>query len=337
MAGLARLSAKRRQQKSPVHGYGLAFASKTDMPRRFPRTLALAVTVVGLAVGGEWALVQLAGESDATCSIASLPLPLPDVPEASGIAQSARQTGLYWTFNDSGAPLLFGIDGNGQSRAKVRVTGATVRNWEDISVGRCAAGSCIYIADIGDNDSRRASIRVIRVAEPSPRDGATRSVDTFDAHYPDGPHDAEAAFVLPDGQVFVITKEKLAQVYRFPLESGHLATLQHVVGLPLKDVTDADASADGTRIAVRTKDAVVFYQTEALLAGNTDSGAAVSTSGLGEPQGEGVTFGPGNTLVLTGEGGGRKTAPRPGTLATMQCRFSPPASSPAKPATEPGA
>jgi hypothetical protein len=55
--------------------------------------------------------------------------------------------------------------------------------------------------------------------------------------------------------------------------------------------------------------------------GDVEHGDAVTTLDVGEPQGEGVTFGPADMLVLTGEGGGRKTQPRPGTFATLQCKF----------------
>ena len=293
-----------------------------DMRATTIRILALALGVVALATADEWFLAAVYGEDQVNCGVSNLPLPLPDLPEASGITHSRRTTDLYWTFNDSGDPTVFGVDSNANVTARVRVTGASLHNWEDISAGPCAAdGNCLYIADIGDNRARRDSIQIYRVAEPSARDGATQPAERFDGRYPDGAHDAEAAFVLPDGRLFLITKDKYAGVYQFPLESGETSTMKLVARLPLNNVTDADASPDGNRIAVRTKENVIFYRTTELLQGDVEHGDAVSTLDVGEPQGEGVTFGPSDMLVLTGEGGGRKTQPRPGTFATLQCTF----------------
>jgi hypothetical protein len=284
--------------------------------------LALALGVGALAAADEWFLAAVYGEDQVSCSVSNLPLPLPDLPEASGITHSRRTADLYWSFNDSGEPALFGVDGNANVTARVRVTGATLHNWEDISAGPCGSnGDCLYIADIGDNRASRASIQIYRVPEPSPRDGSTPAAERFDGTYPDGAHDAEAAFVLPDGRLFLITKDKYSGVYQFPLESGRTSTLKLVARLPLNNVTDADASPDGGRIAVRTKENVVFYRTRELMEGDVEHGDAVTTIDAGEPQGEGVTFGPSDMLVLTGEGGGRKTQPRPGTFATLQCTF----------------
>jgi hypothetical protein len=121
--------------------------------------------------------------------------------------------------------------------------------------------------------------------------------------------------------MFVITKDKFAVVYHFPLERGRVTTLERAAVLPLNNVTDADASADGTRVAVRTKENVVFYRTRELLKGDVEHGTAIATGDLGEPQGEGVTFGSGGIVALAGEGGGKKNKPAPGTLATLQCQF----------------
>ena len=100
-----------------------------------------------------------------------------------------------------------------------------------------------------------------------------------------------------------------------------MATLERTAMLPLNNVTDADASADGKRIAVRTKQDVVFYRTAELLKGDVEHGTAVPTGELGEPQGEGVSFGSNGVVGLAGEGGGKKKAPKPGTFATLQCEF----------------
>jgi hypothetical protein len=283
-------------------------------------TLWLATLVVFLAVCGEWFLAAVYGENEVRCDQASVPVPLPALPEASGIAASRRTTGLLWSVNDSSPAVLFGLNDAGDVLARVQVTGASVTDWEDISVAGCAQGSCLYIADIGDNDERRASIRVYRVPEPSAGDARTSSAEVFEARYPDRPHDAEASFVTRDGSVYIVTKEALAgSLYRYPaLETGRTVTLERVAMLPISKITDADTSADGSWLAVRSGDEAVFYRTDALLEGDVEHGAAVLLKPFDEPQGEGITFRDRDTVFLAGEGGKKGV---PGTLRQLRCRF----------------
>jgi hypothetical protein len=284
-------------------------------------TLLLAMIVVVLAAGGEWLLAAMYGQDEVECGAATFAIPLPGVPEASGIAPSSHDADLFWTMNDSGDPMVFGVSAEGEIRARVRVAGAEVENWEDLSIGPCEAGSCLYIADIGDNDAKRKTIRIYRVPEPSVGDRETATAEVFEGRYPDGPHDAEAAIILPDNRLFVMTKEKTARVYRFPLEANQISTLESISMLPVTNVTDADASPDGRRIAVRTNEDVVFYHTAELLGGDVEHGAVVSTVEVGEPQGEGVAFGRDGAVVLAGEAGRDNEKANAGTLALLQCRF----------------
>src|SRR5690349_13051881 len=88
------------------------------------------------------------------------------LPEASGVAASSSH-GLLWSFNDSAEPALVALDPEGNVKGRVRVTGASVNDWEDISAGACGARRCLYIADIGDNRASRTAVTLYRVPEPS--------------------------------------------------------------------------------------------------------------------------------------------------------------------------
>jgi hypothetical protein len=282
------------------------------------QTLFLAFVLVVLAVAGEWFLAAVYGEDEVRCEQASVPAALPALPEASGVAASRRTPGLVWAINDSGPAILYGLSDSGEVRTRVQVSGASITDWEDISLGRCAGGTCVYIADIGDNNERRSGIRLYRVPEPAAHDTTTSAAEVFEARYPDHPHDAEAAFVTTDGTVYVVTKDALVgTLYRFPaLESGKLLMLQRVATLPASKITDADASSDGAWIAVRNHEEVVFYRTSALLNGDVEHGAAVRLTSYGEAQGEGVTFADRGTIFLASEGGGKKA---PGSLLQLRC------------------
>src|SRR5678816_201090 len=109
------------------------------------------------------------------------------------IRDSRKTTGLLWSHNDSGAPVVFGVDASGV-RGQVRVPKATVIDWEDVSAGRCPSGDCLYIADIGDNSLSRRRLPIYRVPEPAPDQAQTPRPDIFSVAYPDGAHNAEGLF-----------------------------------------------------------------------------------------------------------------------------------------------
>lgn len=278
--------------------------------------ILLVITVVLLAIGGEWFLAAVHGDDELVCHQVSLPTSLVEMPEASGIAASRRTPNLFWMTNDSGHPRLFAVDENGQVRGRVDVAGAELIDWEDLSISRCGSGSCLYIADIGDNDARRSSIKLYRMPEPAPHE-KTRQADGMEVRYPDGPHDAEAMFVLPDDSIYVITKESPSVVYHAPrFEPGGTLALERLMTLPLRHVTDAEASADGRWVAVRTKEEALFYRTDELLRGEVEHVITASLLEFAEPQGEGIAFGAGNAVYLAGEGGGKRA---PGTFLRLEC------------------
>ncbi len=208
------------------------------------------------------------------CTVEQGPTLLPDVPEASGLAVSRRRPGLLWTHNDSGnEPDLFALDADGAVVGTVRVPIRT-RDWEDISAASCkpieaAQGrpdACLYIGDIGDNSLTRRAVQVYVLPEPDPGAERVERPLLFNVSYPDGAHNAEAMFVV-DGRLFIITRDRTGIVYgTAPLdEARRVVTLKRIGQLGLVAVTDAEASADGASVAVRTSDEVVTYRTADLL------------------------------------------------------------------------
>ena len=263
----------------------------------------------------------------ANCSFVQRPQRLPgDLPEASGSAPSLRTPGIVWVQNDSRGPFVYAVDAQGALRGRVHVAGATTTDWEDIAVQRCGAQSCLYVGDIGDNNAKRAGITIYRVPEPSPADTATAPAEAFPATYPDGAHDAEAMFVLPDGGVYVVTKGETgsAALYRYPgpLRAGQSVQLVKVMELADAKLkrrlrfTGAAASPDGRWVAVRTLRSVHFFPAQEFIGGSVDHERGFDLTPLGEVQGEGVGFGPNGTVVLTSEGGKKNI---PGTIEAIRC------------------
>jgi hypothetical protein len=174
----------------------------------------------------------------------------------------------------------------------------------------------------------RARITVYRVAEPSLDAAATQPVEAFHATYPDGPHDAEAMFVTPAGDVFIVSKGDPGPValYRVPLRAGSVAKLERIGELPSSRTqskdrpTGAASSPDGETIAIRTNTWIAFYSRAELTSGRWREKSRFDLTGIGEPQGEGVAFGSGGFVYLDGESGGRS---RGGTLARLTCTLPP--------------
>ena len=233
-------------------------------------------------------------EDTAPCTIASNARELDaDIWETSGLALSRRTPGVLWTHNDSGnEPFLYAFDSTGTIMGHVRVSGAALIDWEDMAAGPCNAGTCLFIADIGDNRGRRDSISIYVVPEPLPTDSTTGPATVYHARYPGRAQDAEAIFVLPSGDLYVVTKGRRDSIalYRYAKsdqQPGRAVTLERVRALwprpssSINRVTGASASPGGERVAIRTYGTLLIYETDSLLG----SGAPRLTSslrGLGE-------------------------------------------------------
>ena len=269
-----------------------------------------------------------AQQSAVQCKPAGTLQRVAELPEGSGLAASRRTPGRFWSHNDSGDPVLFALDSSGRVTGRLTISGAKVEDWEAVAVGPCPSASCIYVGDIGDNDAERKQVTVYRIAEPAEASGSAKVADVFNAKYPDGPHDAETLLITPEGRLLIVTKGESGPVslYRFPTELRSGTPMRLVrVGGPRKTrspaekddrITDGAVSPDGNWIVLRSRQALTFYRATDLLAGNWREAGRVSVAGIGEPQGEGVTFSANDAVHLMSEGGGKK---QPGAFARLAC------------------
>ncbi len=183
---------------------------------------------------------------------------------------------------------------------------------EDLGVG---PDGTVWLADTGDNNATRETVALIALRP----DGTTA---LYRLGYPDGPHDAEALLVAPDGTPYVVTKEVLgaSHVYRpaAPLADGGTVPLADVgtvtftlTGTPGGPVgragqllvTGGAVARDGSRIALRTyTDAYVWPLTGADVPAAL-AGEPVRIPLPAAPQGEAVSFtADGAALLVAGEG-----------------------------------
>ena len=273
------------------------------------------LSVVAVCVACTAGPARPAAES---CVPLGKPLALPDVREASGIAVGR----LPWLINDSGnPPLLYALDAAGMT-SRVTLTGANLIDWEDLSIGRCGATDCLYIADIGDNRTSRDRVTIYRVPEPAAGSASTMPADAFHLTYPDHPHDAEAFVVVPGRvqELFIITKDERPEVYRLArqLEPGRSSALSFVRVLGVREpITGAAASHDGRWIALRSNRTLFIYPSQGFA---TDANpVSVDLTSLDEPQGEGVAFDRSGELYLVSESGDVDGGA--GVLTRLRCDF----------------
>ena len=258
------------------------------------------------------------------------PKMLGQLPEASGLAVSRRSPGMLWSMNDSGESAVIALTPAGDVRGSVRVTGAKTGDWEDISIGSCPGGSCLYMADIGDAGAKRPQVTVYRVPEPQAGDAMSAPADAFVLNYPDKPHDAEAAFVLPDKTFYMISKGHPTVLYRASLNApGSSATLMKVAELPIDQfladqdrrrsrITDAELTPNGEWAALRTNSELLLLRTRDLTAGKMNEVWHADLRLFDESQGEGIAVSNEGDVYLAGEGGGHGL---PGTLMHMKCQL----------------
>lgn len=249
---------------------------------------------------------------------------------------SRAQPGILWTFNDSdNPPDLFATDTAGRALGRWRITNATNRDWEAMTLGPgpCPGGRCLYVGDIGDNDAVYRSVTIYRVAEPHvPPTGAvpedsTPALARVDLRYPDGPHDAESLFPDASGNLYIITKPRTGapELFRVPASAwGRRDTLllERMDTLPIDPrigienwVTDAAVAPDGRMVAVRTYGYLYLFHLDR--DGHLTPAAPGPTcdlSGLGA-QGEGVDWLDDRTVVLTSE----KFLLLPASVAVARC------------------
>ncbi len=231
------------------------------------------------AGAGEWGRAKIAGRLPAR------------IKEASGLAASRREAGLFWTHGDSGGePVLRAIQADGTLRGTVRIVGAKNIDWEDIASFDWDGRAWLLVADTGDNQAARADCALYVIAEPDPaalRPGAEVSARVawrIPVIYPDGPRDCEAVAVdAKEGKVYLLAKrvtphglyalplrpakagevapaaERVGETRAFPAAQGAQRWLPVAGGAFRAQPTGMDFAADGSAAVVVTYGDVLVY------------------------------------------------------------------------------
>jgi len=238
------------------------------------------------------------------------------VNESSGLDQSVRVPGRFWTHNDSGGEArLYAMDAEGATLGDpVWIEGARNVDWEALVVdGRGG----LWIADTGNNANTRRDLKVYRVEEPGERLPESLDVTrTVRVRYPDQEafppekmnFDCEAMFVF-EGRLYFLTKHRSdrdTKLYRLDGSGGEDPEEQVLTLVErmeeIGQVTDADLHPDGRRLAVLTYGGVWVFERgdgdDRFLSGRR---WRLSWGSWARKQTEGIAWVDGETLLICNE------------------------------------
>ncbi len=152
----------------------------------------------------EWSEAVEVGELDASQII-----------EASGMTISKRFPERLYHLNDGADNRLFITDRGGKSLYTQPIGGIRLWDLESMSLGPCPdEGTCIFLADSGDNRRFRGGVRIFVIREVERWESPTVPIATLVVKYPDGIHDAEGLAVHPNGDLYMLTKEADYGIYQ---------------------------------------------------------------------------------------------------------------------------
>lgn len=222
--------------------------------------------------------------------------------ELSGLAASHSVAGLLWAEDDGGAAEVYSVDDAGRPHGTLRLDGVTPIDWEDIATGPCPQGTCIYVADTGDNDLARPTVALYEVVEPASNPVGVLAVawQRYAIRFADAAHDMEAVFVDPrDGMTYGIEKVegKAATVFRLPRDASAVTTAEPIGTFtpPSGDdrVTAADLVVDdcAVRLAIRTRNRLFELRGDpGQPIGDLVTATAHELPVADEPQGESIAY-----------------------------------------------
>lgn len=245
------------------------------------------------------------------------------IDEASGLAASWRNPGVFWTHNDGSGGKVYAISAAGNLLGTFDLD-VSWSDSEDIATGPGPqpGASYIYLGDIGSNSESREEVRLYRFAEPEvlqewredPVKEDLAGVEELTLAYPDGKYNAEALMIDSiRGEVFVVTKQNSrARIYKASLNAlsdGATTPMTFALDLSFPVVSAGDISPDGRLVALRNEtDAFVWQKApgepleDAL---RRPSGELRIVGPPEEPNGEAIAFLPesnGYATISEGEG-----------------------------------
>lgn len=262
-------------------------SDRVSSPGHHTTRLARSLVVLTLGFG----VAALPAHADPIESGLAFAVGDPRITASSGLTRDTTRN-VFWTVNaDDPAGVAYAVGPDGRTRGTLQFGGSLV-DAEAVAY----AGGRLFIADIGDEDVSRQSVRVFEFADPAPNQQRGSDFTAYELVYPDGPHDAGAVLVDAGGQLRIVTRAAEGAVYRAParLQTDAPNRLTRVADAPAF-VTDATVLPSG-RYAMRTYVGVHVMEPELY--------APVAESPLPyQPMGESMTVSMSDTALLIGSVG----------------------------------
>ena len=230
-----------------------------------------------------------------------------EISNLSGMAASWRNPGVLFALNDMTEARVYALAPDGRLLARFALASAGAVDLEDMGVGPCSGGTCVYLADIGGNLSPRTEFAILRIAEPTvSAAGSTGTTmvtfERFRFAYPDGSHNAEGLLVDPgSGAIYVVTKLAAGQasaVYGLPnpLSATALNMARKIADLSVPRSGDMPATAAsahpcGRGFLVRTGNTAYEFRIAAGAAFESAFAVTPTAVPVGtEPQSEAISY-----------------------------------------------
>jgi hypothetical protein len=207
-----------------------------------------------------------------------------DLDEVSGLAASRHHPDLLWVAEDGGnPPRLHALSRRGRHRATFVLAGLANTDWEDLAAFELDGKPYLLIADTGDNGGLRRTLLLHVVPEPPTlQDGVLKPAWSIAFRWPDGARDCEAVAVDARARLILLVSKRREppELFGLPLQprTAGLQTARRIgdfAGVPQasaeerrsnrdrartrNQVTAADLSPDGTRLALMTYRDVLVY------------------------------------------------------------------------------
>ncbi|MEO8211460.1 MAG: T9SS type A sorting domain-containing protein, partial [bacterium] len=248
-----------------------------------------------------FAIKAIAVTATKKCSLPSI------LREASGIDYNGTD---FWTHNDSGTNKIYRVNISGILKQTIVLTGASNRNWEDITHN--STRTTMFIGDFGNNNFDRTNLRIYKL--PTPSSTATSvTPSTINFKYPDQKQfpskwknfDSEAFFHL-NNKLYIFTKGEgsaigYTKLYTVPDVAGtYTATLIDSFYVNSR-ITGAAISPDQKSVTLISNTKIFLFKN--FTGSNIFNGASSIISITGSwTQKEGVSYRTGQSIYIVDEG-----------------------------------
>ena len=209
---------------------------------------------------------------------------------------------MLWAHNDSGnGANIFLLDENLDVKLTCTLAGIENRDWEDIAVGPGPddSKSYVYVADIGDNESKYQYKYIYRFEEPvwnktQSENIAITSFDRITFQLSDSRKDTETLLLDPKTKnLYVVSKrEEPVCLYelKYPYHKEDTLVADKLMSLPFTQIVGGDFAANGQEILMKNYNQIYYWNSSAKSMTDALKEIPLEIPYEVEPQGESIAW-----------------------------------------------